>query len=102
EDAARVAARYEALGVQAQISPFFVDLPAHMAAAHLVVSRAGASSVLELSIMGRPAILVPLPHSLDDDQGHNGDILVRAGGAIMHRQEEARAARLGEEIGLLM
>src|SRR5690606_31002681 len=71
EDEARVRARYGELAVDAEVAPFFADLPARMAAAHLVVARSGASTVLELSVIGRPALLVPLPHALDDDQGHN-------------------------------
>lgn len=101
EDEVRVRERYEALGVEAEVAPFFSDLPARMAAAHLVVSRAGASTVLELSVIGRPSILVPLPHALDDDQGHNAQILVDAGGAVMRRQPEIGADALAHELAEL-
>ncbi|TKT80148.1 undecaprenyldiphospho-muramoylpentapeptide beta-N-acetylglucosaminyltransferase [Aquamicrobium sp. LC103] len=102
EDEARVSARYAELGIRADVSPFFPDLPAHMAAAHLVISRAGASTVLELSVIGRPSILVPLPHALDDDQGHNAQILVEAGGALMRRQATIDASSLAADIASLI
>ncbi|MES0096113.1 undecaprenyldiphospho-muramoylpentapeptide beta-N-acetylglucosaminyltransferase [Mesorhizobium sp. M0019] len=98
EDEAQVREHYRALGIEAEVASFFSDLPARMAAAHLVISRSGASTVLELSVIGRPAILVPLPHALDDDQGHNAQILVNAGGAVMRRQPGLDAAALAGEI----
>ncbi|HEY4191107.1 MAG TPA: UDP-N-acetylglucosamine--N-acetylmuramyl-(pentapeptide) pyrophosphoryl-undecaprenol N-acetylglucosamine transferase, partial [Mesorhizobium sp.] len=102
EDEARVKARYGELGVEAEVAPFFADLPARMAAAQLVVARSGASTVLELSVIGRPAILVPLPHALDDDQGHNAQILVDAGGAVMRRQGDLGVEALAAELGSLL
>lgn len=102
EDQARVTARYAELGVQADVSPFFADLPARMAAAHLVLARSGASTVLELSVIGRPSILVPLPYALDDDQGHNAQILVDANAAIMRRQPTIDAQSLASDIAGLL
>lgn len=102
EDEARVKARYGELGVAAEVAAFFSDLPARMAQAHLVISRSGASTVNELSIIGRPAILVPLPHALDDDQGHNAQILVEAGGALMRRQPEITEASLAADLAALL
>lgn len=102
EDEAQLAARYADLSVNAEVAAFFSDLPERMAASHLVISRSGASTVNELSIIGRPAILVPLPHALDDDQGHNGQILVDAGGAIMHRQPQIDMADLAAELAGLL
>lgn len=102
EDEARVKARYAGLGVAAEVAAFFSDLPARMAEAHLVVARSGASTVLELSVIGRPGLLVPLPHALDDDQGHNAQLLVDAGAAVMRRQPGLDAAALAGELeGLL-
>jgi UDP-N-acetylglucosamine--N-acetylmuramyl-(pentapeptide) pyrophosphoryl-undecaprenol N-acetylglucosamine transferase len=98
EDEARVKTRYAELGVSADVAPFFSDLPRRMADAHLVLSRAGASTVLELSVIGRPSILVPLPHALDDDQGHNAQLLVDAGAAVMRRQPTIDADSLAAEI----
>ena len=82
EDLERVRKAYARLQVEADIAPFFADMPARMAASHLVVSRSGASTVAELAAIGRPAILVPLPHALDQDQAANARVLEQAGGAI--------------------
>src|SRR5205085_8740566 len=67
EDEQRVRETYTRLGVKADVAPFFADLPARIANAHLIISRSGASTVAELAAIGRPAILVPLPHALDQD-----------------------------------
>jgi UDP-N-acetylglucosamine--N-acetylmuramyl-(pentapeptide) pyrophosphoryl-undecaprenol N-acetylglucosamine transferase len=101
EDIERVGGTYAQLGVHADIAPFFADLPARIAASHLVVSRAGASTVAELAAIGRPAILVPLPHALDQDQFANAGILVNAGGAIRLVQAEFTPERLAAEIAAL-
>lgn len=81
EDEAAVKAAYGELGIAAEISPFFTDMARRIAAAHLVVSRSGASTVSEIAAIGRPAILVPYPHALDHDQAANAAALARAGGA---------------------
>jgi len=86
EDQVRVIGAYASADVAAEIATFFPDLPARIAAAHLVICRSGASSVAELSVIGRPAVLVPLPHALDDDQKYNALTLERAGGAILAEQ----------------
>jgi UDP-N-acetylglucosamine--N-acetylmuramyl-(pentapeptide) pyrophosphoryl-undecaprenol N-acetylglucosamine transferase len=72
-----------------------------MAASHLVVSRSGASTVAELAAIGRPAILVPLPHALDQDQRANARVLEQAGGAIRIEQDEFTPQRLATEIAAL-
>ena len=89
---------YARLGVAAECAPFFADLPVRMAAAQLVISRSGASTVAELSAIGRPAILVPLPHSLDQDQFVNAGVLEAAGGAIRTEQRDFTPERLAAEI----
>lgn len=81
EDEARVREAYRAAGIEAEVAPFFTDLPERIANAHLVIGRAGASTVAELSVIGRPSILVPLPGALDQDQAANARVLVEAGGA---------------------
>lgn len=98
DDLARVRARYAALAVDATVEPFFADLPERIAAAHLVIARAGASTVTELAALGRPAILVPLPHALDQDQFANATALGRAGGAIVIKQDVFTPERLADEI----
>jgi UDP-N-acetylglucosamine--N-acetylmuramyl-(pentapeptide) pyrophosphoryl-undecaprenol N-acetylglucosamine transferase len=72
-----------------------------MAASHLVVSRSGASTVAELAAIGRPAILVPLPHALDQDQRANARVLEQAGGAIRVEQDEFTPQRVASEIAML-
>jgi UDP-N-acetylglucosamine--N-acetylmuramyl-(pentapeptide) pyrophosphoryl-undecaprenol N-acetylglucosamine transferase len=101
EDLERVRATYARLGVTADAAPFFLDLPARIAAAHLVVSRSGASTVAELAALGRPAVLVPLPHALDQDQLANARVLEAAGGAILLRQDVFTPERLAREIAAL-
>jgi UDP-N-acetylglucosamine--N-acetylmuramyl-(pentapeptide) pyrophosphoryl-undecaprenol N-acetylglucosamine transferase len=101
EDLSRVHAAYAEASVAAEVAPFFADLPARMAASHLVVSRSGASTVAELAAIGRPAILVPLPHALDQDQFANAGVLEQAGGAIRIVQDAFTPRRLAEEIAAL-
>jgi UDP-N-acetylglucosamine--N-acetylmuramyl-(pentapeptide) pyrophosphoryl-undecaprenol N-acetylglucosamine transferase len=101
EDMARVRETYAKLQVAAEVEPFFKDLPARMAASHLVVGRSGASTVAELTAIGRPGILVPLPHALDQDQHHNAGVLMNAGGAIRLPQAEFTPDRLAAEIAAL-
>jgi UDP-N-acetylglucosamine--N-acetylmuramyl-(pentapeptide) pyrophosphoryl-undecaprenol N-acetylglucosamine transferase len=98
EDVARVREIYAQAEVAAEVAPFFADLPARIAAAHLVIARSGASTVAELSAIGRPAILVPLPHALDQDQSANAGVLERAGGAINVAQNDFTPERLAGEI----
>jgi UDP-N-acetylglucosamine--N-acetylmuramyl-(pentapeptide) pyrophosphoryl-undecaprenol N-acetylglucosamine transferase len=98
EDMARVRAVYDRLGINAELAPFFIDLPARLASSHLVVSRSGAGTVAELGAIGRPSILVPLPGSIDQDQFANAGVLVEANGAIRIPQAEFTSDRLAAEI----
>ena len=102
EDAERVGNTYRASGVEAEIAPFFADLPARMAAADLVVSRAGASTVAELAVIGKPAILVPLPGAIDQDQLANARSLAEAGAAFLVAQPDFTPRRLAELLAGLM
>jgi len=102
EDVAAVRAIYARLGISAEVEPFFADLPVRIAAAHLIVSRSGASTVAELAAIGRPSILVPLPHALDQDQAANAGVLEQAGGAIRLSQDEFTPARLASDLATLM
>jgi UDP-N-acetylglucosamine--N-acetylmuramyl-(pentapeptide) pyrophosphoryl-undecaprenol N-acetylglucosamine transferase len=101
EDVARVRETYARAQVAAEVAPFFTDLPARIAAAHLVVARSGASTVAELAAIGRPAVLVPLPHALDQDQAANAGVLERAGGALRLKQDDFTPDRLAAEISAL-
>lgn len=102
EDQDKVRKAYRDLGIEAEVSPFFTDLAERMAEAHLVVSRSGASTVSELAVIGRPALLVPYPHALDHDQSANARALQQAGGADVYRQESLTPKRLADLIGSLM
>jgi UDP-N-acetylglucosamine--N-acetylmuramyl-(pentapeptide) pyrophosphoryl-undecaprenol N-acetylglucosamine transferase len=102
EDVVRVKAAYAALDIDAQVLPFFTDMAARMAAAHLVISRSGASTVSEIAVIGRPALLVPYPHALDHDQAANAAALAAAGGAEVHDQSTLSTERLAELIGALL
>jgi UDP-N-acetylglucosamine--N-acetylmuramyl-(pentapeptide) pyrophosphoryl-undecaprenol N-acetylglucosamine transferase len=98
EDIARVRAVYDRLKVRVELAPFFADLPARLAANHLVVSRSGAGTVAELAAIGRPAILVPLPGSIDQDQFANAGVLAQAGGALRIAQTDFTPDWLATEI----
>jgi UDP-N-acetylglucosamine--N-acetylmuramyl-(pentapeptide) pyrophosphoryl-undecaprenol N-acetylglucosamine transferase len=98
EDLARVKAVYARLSVAADVQAFFTDLPRRMAEAHLVVSRSGASTVAELAAIGRPAILVPLPGALDQDQAANAASLAAIGAATVIPQDAFTPERLAGEI----
>ncbi|WP_454914734.1 undecaprenyldiphospho-muramoylpentapeptide beta-N-acetylglucosaminyltransferase [Xanthobacter sediminis] len=98
EDLARARTTYDVLGLKAELAPFFDDLPGRMARAHLVISRSGAGTVAELAGIGRPSILVPLPHALDQDQAANARALAEAGGALVLRQVEFDPGRLAREL----
>jgi UDP-N-acetylglucosamine--N-acetylmuramyl-(pentapeptide) pyrophosphoryl-undecaprenol N-acetylglucosamine transferase len=101
EDVDTVRTAYARFGLAAETAPFFSDLPVRMAAAHLVISRSGASTVAELSAIGRPALLVPLPHALDQDQFANAGVLEEAHGAIRIEQRDFTPDRLALEIAAL-
>jgi UDP-N-acetylglucosamine--N-acetylmuramyl-(pentapeptide) pyrophosphoryl-undecaprenol N-acetylglucosamine transferase len=102
EDVARVQAAYAASGIAADVATFFKDLPVRMSTSHLVIGRAGASTIAELTVIGRPAILVPLPHAIDNDQLHNARRLAESGAAWCIEQKDLTAQRLAQEIALLI
>ncbi len=101
EDLEGVRTAYAASGIEANLAPFFKNLPDIMAEAHLVVGRAGASTVAELTVIGRPAILVPLPHALDNDQLQNATRLAESGGGWCIQQKDLSPERLAAEIARL-
>ncbi|MBA1139034.1 undecaprenyldiphospho-muramoylpentapeptide beta-N-acetylglucosaminyltransferase [Mesorhizobium neociceri] len=102
DDVARVKAGYAALGVHVEVSPFFTDMAQRMATAHLVISRSGASTVSEIAVIGRPALLVPYPYALDHDQAANAAALAAAGGGEVHPQSSLSPERIAALIGGLM
>ena len=101
EDVAAVESAYRAAGIKAEVARFYDDLPRRMADAHLVISRSGASTLSELTVVGRPAILIPYPFAMDDHQAANAAVLEEAGAAWMVRQSALNPdvlARMLEEI----
>jgi UDP-N-acetylglucosamine--N-acetylmuramyl-(pentapeptide) pyrophosphoryl-undecaprenol N-acetylglucosamine transferase len=101
EDMTRVRAVYERLKINAELAPFFTDLPARLSSNHLIVSRSGAGTVAELAAIGRPSILVPLPGSIDQDQFANAGVLLKANGALRIAQADFTSDRLAAEISAL-
>jgi len=98
EDLFEVRAAYKKAGIAAHLAPFFRDLPERIAQSQLVIARAGASTVAELMAIGRPAILVPLPHALDNDQLENATRLQEAGGGWCLRQGDLTPENLANEL----
>ncbi|MBN2905678.1 MAG: UDP-N-acetylglucosamine--N-acetylmuramyl-(pentapeptide) pyrophosphoryl-undecaprenol N-acetylglucosamine transferase [Rhodobacteraceae bacterium] len=102
EDVDRVVAAYAQAGVEAQVRPFFDDISARLAEAQLVISRAGASSIADISVIGRPSILIPYPHATGDHQSANARGLVEAGAAILIPESALTPATLAEQIGAVL
>jgi UDP-N-acetylglucosamine--N-acetylmuramyl-(pentapeptide) pyrophosphoryl-undecaprenol N-acetylglucosamine transferase len=102
EDLDRARLAFEAAGVAATLQPFFNDMPKRLADAHLVLSRSGASTVAELGAAGRPALLVPYPHAIDDHQTANARAVERAGGGWVIGQDTFDPATLADRLARLM
>ncbi len=98
EDEERVVAAYAQAGVGAEVRSFFHDVPARMSEAQLVISRAGASSIADLTVIGRPSILVPFAAAAADHQTANARALVQAGAAIMIPESALDAASLAAQM----
>ncbi len=102
EDCDRVKGAYTTAGIDAEVAPFFEDMHERLSAAHLVIARSGASTVTELAVIGRPAILVPLPHAIDQDQLANAQVLSEAGGGWCMPQDTFTPEGLASELEALM
>jgi len=102
EENEAVTAAYDSCGVEHELAAFFKDVPERLAAAHLVISRAGASTVAELAAAGRPAVMVPFPSATDDHQTSNAQALVEAGGGWLMPQSSLNADSLAERLGSLL
>ena len=101
EDIERVRERYRAHDIPAELGTYFEDMAARLADAHVFIGRAGASTIAELTAVGRPAILIPLPIATDDHQAANTRELVQAGGARMIRQANFTAKELAKQVQVL-
>ncbi|MBL0374476.1 undecaprenyldiphospho-muramoylpentapeptide beta-N-acetylglucosaminyltransferase [Rhizobium sp. KVB221] len=102
EDAEKVTAAFAKLGLSADVSPFFADMPGKIADANLVICRSGASTVSELAVIGRPSVLVPYPYALDHDQAANAAALKAEGGAEVIAQSALSPEKLSDIIGSAM
>ncbi len=102
EDGERVAAFYAQAGINADVQPFFSDVPERMAEAQLVITRAGASSIADLSVIGRPAILVPYAAATADHQTANARQLVDADAAVLMPEAMFNAAVLTEHVAAIL
>ncbi len=98
EDVEVVRQRYAEIGRPANVETFFNDIPSRLAEAQLVISRSGASSVADISVVGRPAIFIPLAIAANDHQTANARGLVEAGGAVMISEYELTALELARQI----
>ncbi|WP_448661154.1 undecaprenyldiphospho-muramoylpentapeptide beta-N-acetylglucosaminyltransferase [Sphingomonas sp. CJ20] len=98
EDIEAVRAKYQAHSIPADISTYIADMPEALAWAHLVIARAGASTIAELTAAGRPAILVPLPSATDDHQTANAREITAAGGARTIPQRAFTAPELAKQM----
>ena len=101
DDIDAVRARYAELGIPAELLTYIEDMPDRIADAHLVIARAGASTIAELTVAGRPAILVPLPSATDDHQTANAREMARAGGARMIAQTDFTPETLAAQIAAI-
>jgi len=102
EDLDRVRAAHAQAGIAAELAAFFPDIADRLSRAHLVIARAGASTVAELAVAGRPSILVPLPGAIDDHQSANARALSDARGASVIAQRDFTPATLAERMTLLL
>ena len=102
EDLERVAQYYADEGIPADVQTFFNDVPTRMSEAQLVITRAGASSIADLSVIGRPSILVPYAMAAADHQTANAKQLVEAGAAIMVPESALHVDSLSEQVSLVL
>ena len=102
EDMEMVSGCVARLEMGADIAPFFTDMAERLARAHLVICRSGASTVSEISVIGRPAVLVPYPHALDHDQAANAAALAATGGAKVIAQSELSPEKIAAILAAVM
>ena len=98
EDRDRVIAAYDEIGIANEVEPFFRDIPRRLSEAQLVISRAGASSVADISVIGRPSVLIPYAAATADHQSANARGLVDAGAALRLSEDELTPETLAEAI----
>jgi len=94
--------KYSELGINARVQAFYRDMAEIYSQADLVISRAGATTLAELTVFHKPVILIPFPYAADNHQEINGSYVVEAGAGLMYRQSELTGEKLGEEIKRLL
>jgi UDP-N-acetylglucosamine--N-acetylmuramyl-(pentapeptide) pyrophosphoryl-undecaprenol N-acetylglucosamine transferase len=102
EDRDGVAEAYRRDAIAAEIQSFFRDMPERLERAHLLICRAGASTIAELAAVGRPALLIPYPHAMDDHQSANARAFAEAGGGWVVPQKELSAKGLARRLAELL
>ena len=101
-DAEWVKKRYNAADVNARVFPFITDMAAAYAEADLVVSRAGATTLAEVTVFGKPLVLIPYPYAADDHQRYNAAYLAEQGAAVMYTEQELTGGKLAEVLAELL
>jgi len=102
EDLERVRRVYGKLGINAELDTFFSDIPERLAASHMLIGRSGASTVAEVTVIGRPSILIPYPHAIDDHQAKNAHAVDEAGAGWLMPEKAFTAEALAKRLGSLM
>lgn len=98
EEIARTQAAYANLGAHIELRHFFDNVPELLASAHLLIARSGASTVAEVTVAGRPSVLVPYPHAADDHQTANAKALATVGGAWLMQQNDFTPRALADHL----
>lgn len=101
EDLENVAHIYKNADIEAELDTFFNDMPERMGKAHLVISRAGASTLCEIAVVGRPAIVVPYPYAMDDHQSFNAKAMQEQGALMSFSQETITHTILGKQLEVM-
>lgn len=102
EDGERVTQAYAQAGIAAEVQPFFTDVPERLVQAQLVVSRSGASSLADITVIGRPSILIPFAAATGDHQTANAQALAEAGAALVHPESVLDAGSLTRDIRAIL
>jgi UDP-N-acetylglucosamine--N-acetylmuramyl-(pentapeptide) pyrophosphoryl-undecaprenol N-acetylglucosamine transferase len=101
-DHARVVEAYRRAGIELQVVPFLYDMPEALRQADLVVARAGAMTVAELTACGKPAVLIPLPSAIYDHQTRNAKVMEAAGAAVLLPQSALTGPLLGRTVATIL
>lgn len=102
EDGERVSRAYADAGVEAEVQPFFADVPERLSRAQLAISRSGASSLADITVIGRPAILIPFAAATGDHQAANAQALAEAGAALIHPESVLEPASLARDVRAIL